>query len=211
MNTSISASWGRHINVIPPQSGEPALAPISSFVDGQCIYSCGERADQVYRVEFGAVRVYRLLANGRRQILAFHFGGDWFGLQSRDRHSLNAEAIGVTGVRCIGLQEEPLCRPALFSAALENFSAAQEHQLVIGRQSAIERVAAFLLEMSERSGYSRRFELSMSRVDVADYLALTIETVSRSLTKLKHRGFIELHGARGIELVGYRGLQNLCL
>jgi len=211
MNTSISASLGRHINVIPPQSGEAALAPISSFVDGQCIYSCGERADQVYRVEFGAVRVYRLLANGRRQILAFHFGGDWFGLQSRDRHSLNAEAIGVTGVRCIGLQEEPLCRPALFSAALENFSAAQEHQLVIGRQSAIERVAAFLLEMSERSGYSRRFELSMSRVDVADYLALTIETVSRSLTKLKHRGFIELHGARGIELVGYRGLQNLCL
>nr|WP_234837372.1 helix-turn-helix domain-containing protein [Sinorhizobium medicae] len=187
------------------------MAPITSFVDGQCVYSLGERADQVYWVEFGAVRVYRLAANGRRQILAFHFGGDWFGLQSRDRHSSNAEAIGVTGVKCISLQEEPFLRPALFSAALENFSAAQEHQLVIGRQSAIERVAAFLLEMSERSGYSRKFELPMSRVDVADYLALTIETVSRSLTKLKHRGFIELHGARGIELVGYRALQNLCL
>ncbi|MDW9450721.1 helix-turn-helix domain-containing protein [Sinorhizobium meliloti] len=211
MNTSISVSWGRHINAIPPQPGEAASAPISSFVDGQCIYSFGERADQVYRVEFGAVRVYRLAANGRRQILAFHFVGNWFGLQSRDRHSSHAEAIGVTGVRCISLQEEPLFRPALFSAALENFSAAQEHQLVIGRQSAIERVAAFLLEMSERSDYSRRFELSMSRVDVADYLALTVETVSRSLTKLKHRGFIELHGARGIELVGYRALQNLCL
>ncbi|WFU51312.1 helix-turn-helix domain-containing protein [Sinorhizobium terangae] len=184
---------------------------MSSFVDGQSIYSPGERIGQAYRVEFGAVRVYRVLANGRRQILAFHFGGNWFGLQNGDRHRSTAEAIGVTGIRSISLQKDAHIWQGLLPAVLENFSSAQEHQLVIGRQSAVERVAAFLLEMSERAGNSQRFELFMPRVDVADYLGLTIETVSRSLTKLKNKGVIKLHGPRGIEIIKYRVLQGLCL
>ncbi|MBP1888006.1 helix-turn-helix domain-containing protein [Sinorhizobium mexicanum] len=191
--------------------GEVESKPTSSFVDGQSIYSSGERVGQAYRVEFGAVRVYRVLANGRRQILAFHFGGNWFGLQNGDRHRSTAEAIGVTGIRSINLQKDPHIWQGLLPAVLENFSSAQEHQLVICRQSAVERVAAFLLEMSERAGNSQRFELFMPRVDVADYLGLTIETVSRSLTKLKNKGIIKLHGPRGIEIMQYRALQGLCL
>ncbi|WEX91014.1 helix-turn-helix domain-containing protein [Sinorhizobium garamanticum] len=195
----------------PLTQGQVESMPISSFVNGQCIYSSGERAGQAYRVEFGAVRVYRVLANGRRQILAFHFGGNWFGLQNEDLHRSNAEAIGVTGVKSVSLHEDPLIWQGLLPAVLENFLSAQEHQLVIGRQSAVERVAAFLLEMSDRSGHSYRLELSMPRVDVADYLGLTIETVSRSLTKLKNKRIINLLGARGIEILEYRALQNLCL
>ncbi|WP_336621106.1 helix-turn-helix domain-containing protein [Sinorhizobium sp. 7-81] len=214
MHTSILAHSGRFIGTVPmgPHTqGEVESRPISSFVNGQSIYSSGERAGQAYRVEFGAVRVYRVLANGRRQILAFHFGGNWFGLQNEDLHRSNAEAIGITGVKSVSLHEDPLIWQGLLPAVLENFLSAQEHQLVIGRQSAVERVAAFLLEMSDRSGHSHRFELSMPRVDVADYLGLTIETVSRSLTKLKNKRIINLYGARGIEILEYRALQNLCL
>lgn len=181
---------------------------ISSFVDGQSIYSSGEKAGQAYHVEYGAVRVYRVLANGRRQILAFHFGGNWFGLQNEDLHRSTAEAIGVTGV---SLHEGPHIWQGLFPAVLENFVSAQEHQLVIGRQSAVERVAAFLLEMSDRSGALCKFDLFMPRVDIADYLGLTIETVSRSLTKLKSRGVIKLNGTRGIEILNQEMLENLCM
>ncbi|MCA1371694.1 helix-turn-helix domain-containing protein [Bradyrhizobium sp. BRP14] len=213
MHTSMSAPSGVRLNATPlelREQGEVDSRPTSSFVDGQSIYSSGERAGQAYRVEFGAVRVYRVLANGRRQILAFHFGGSWFGLQNGDHHRSTAEAIGATGVKCVSLRESPHVWHGLLPAVLENFSSAQEHQLVIGRQSAVERIAAFLLEMSAHAGHSRRFELFMPRVDVADYLGLTIETVSRSLTKLKNKDIIKLHGARGIEIVEYRALQNLC-
>lgn len=214
MNETILPASGRRMNSVP--SG-PLMhrtvesKPISSFVDGQSIYTSGERAGQAYRVEFGAVRVYRVLANGRRQILAFHFGGSWFGLQTGDRHRSTAEAIGIAGVKSVSLQEDPHIWQGLLPVVLENFSSAQEHQLVIGRQSAIERIAAFLIEMSDRSGHSHKFELPMPRADVGDYLGLTIETVSRSLTKLKNKRIIKLHGARGIEIMEYRALQNLCL
>ncbi|MDK1491427.1 helix-turn-helix domain-containing protein [Sinorhizobium sp. 7-81] len=214
MHTSVMTSSGRRLIVAPtgPRTqGEVEARPTSSFVDGESIYHSGERAGRAYRVEFGAVRVYRVLANGRRQILAFHFGGNWFGLQNEDRHRSTAEAIGITGVKSITLTEDLHTWQGLLPAVLESFLSAQEHQLVIGRQSAVERVAAFLVEMSDRSGHSHRFELFMPRVDVADYLGLTIETVSRSLTKLKNKGVIRLHGARGIEIVDYRALQNLCL
>jgi CRP-like cAMP-binding protein len=193
-----------------PQRGIE-LKPISSFIDGQSIYVAGGQAGHVYCVEFGAVRVFRLLANGRRQILAFYFAGDWFGLQNEDRHRSTAEAIGVTGVKSVRLQDLPQLWLGLLPSVLENFSSAQEHQIVIGRQSSVERVAAFMLEMSERSGGSHRFELSMPRADVSDYLGLTRETLSRSLTKLKNKGIIKLHGPRGVEIVEFRSLQNLCL
>ena len=214
MHGSVLASSERRIGTVtmrPHTHGQVETRPISSFVDGENIFSSGERAGQAYRVEFGAVRVYRLLANGRRQILAFHFGGNWFGLQNEDRRRSTAEAIGVTGIMSVSLQENPDIWQGLLPAVLENFLSAEEHQLVIGRQSAVERVAAFLLEMSDRSGHSLKFELFMPRVDVADYLGLTIETVSRSLTKLKTKGIIRLQGARGIEIVEHRTLQRLCL
>ncbi|MFQ6161016.1 helix-turn-helix domain-containing protein [Sinorhizobium meliloti] len=214
MHTSLLSSSGRFTGAVRMgrrTQGEFWSRQVSSFVDGQSIYSSGEKAGQAYCVEYGAVRVYRVLANGRRQILAFHFGGNWFGLQNEDLHRSTAEAIGITGVKSVSLHEDPHIWQGLLPAVLENLVSAHEHQLVIGRQSAVERVAAFLLEMSDRSGHSHRFELFMPRTDVADYLGLTIETVSRSLTKLKNKGVIKLHGARGIEIVQYRALQRLCL
>lgn len=214
MNTSILPSSVSLMSTMPFAAQSQAgieLKPTSSFADGQSIFVAGGRASHVYRVEFGAVRVFRLLANGRRQILAFYFTGDWFGLQNEDRHRSTAEAIGVTGVRSVSIRDLPQLWLDLLPSVLENFSSAQEHQLVIGRQSSVERVAAFMLKMSERSGGSHRFELSMPRIDVSDYLGLTRETLSRSLTKLKNKGIIRLHARRGVEIVEFRSLQNLCL
>jgi len=197
--------------VTPAALGVVDPMPISNFVDGQSVYSCGETAGQVYLVEFGAVRVYRVLANGRRQILDFHLSGNWFGLQNEDIRRSSAEAIGATAVRSISLRGARYVWQGLVPVVLENYSSAQEHQLVIGRQSALERVAAFLLEMSNRAGCACKFDLFMPRIDIADYLGLTIETVSRALTKLKNNNIIRLRGTRGVEIVNYKALQNLCL
>jgi CRP/FNR family nitrogen fixation transcriptional regulator len=93
--------------------------------------------------------------------------------------------------------------------ALQSLLRAQEHLLVLGRQNAVERVAVFLLEMSERQGGLRQVELPMSRTDIADYLGLTIETVSRALTRLKQRGVIRLPNLRSVDIAKWQALQDM--
>lgn len=202
---------GGHACEWPRASAGLDPMPISCFTEGQNIYSSGERAALAFRVEYGAVRVSRVLASGRRQILSFHFGGNWFGLQTEDCRRFTAQAIGSTRLRSVDLQKNPGMWPELLPAVLENCVSAEEHQLVVSRQSAVERVAGFLIEMSTRLGRTNIFVLSMPRIDVADYLGLTIETVSRCLTKLKNKRLIRLHGARGIEIIDQGRLRDLCL
>jgi len=98
----------------------------------------------------------------------------------------------------------------LLPACLESLSWSREHQLLMGRQGAVERLAAFLCEMSDRSGGFKRFELQMPRIDVADYLGLTVETVSRAVTRLRSANIIRLHGKRGIEILNREALMGLC-
>ncbi len=176
------------------------LAPV--FVPaGAEIYAQGEASDRLYQVEFGAVRIYRLFADGRRQISAFHLGGEVFGFEAHATHHFFAEAICATGIRV--LRTSPChneLATELLPAALEGLARAQAHLLVLGRQNAAERVAAFLVEMSERQGGLDRIELPMSRTDIADYLGLTIETVSRVLSKLRQKGIIRLPTLRSIEI-----------
>ncbi|MEZ2128268.1 MULTISPECIES: helix-turn-helix domain-containing protein [unclassified Sinorhizobium] len=187
-----------------------AHAPISILTDGQSIYIDGERATRIYRVEYGAVRECRILSSGRRLIVAFHMAGEWFGLQNGNTYRFSAEAIGATGIQSFGRDEPQEFLQSLMPAALDSLASAQEHQLVIGRQCAVERIAAFLVEMSARRGGLANFELPMSRTDIADYLGLTVETVSRALTKLKHRRIIRLHGLRGVEVLQRDALKRLC-
>lgn len=116
-----------------------------------------------------------------------------------------AEAIGSTGI--LSMNADRAVPLSLIFLAL---SSAQEHQLVVGRPSADERVAAFLLAMSARHHGSYVFELPMPRSDVADYLGLTIETVSRAITRLKRHRLIRLDGSRRIEILDIDALQTLC-
>ncbi|TIP02293.1 MAG: transcriptional regulator, partial [Mesorhizobium sp.] len=122
---------------------------------------------------------YRLLADGRRQISAFHLAGETFGFEAGSTHRFFAEAINGTGVRVFRTPAGTDTSRQLLPLALKSLTRAQEHLLVLGRQNAIERVAAFLVEMSERQGELTQVELPMSRIDIGDYLGLTIETVSR--------------------------------
>jgi len=179
----------------------PLQQPVSFYPAGAEIYAQGEKAGAFYQVEFGAVRIYRLLADGRRQISAFHLAGETFGFEADSTHHFFAEAINATGVRVLRLAAGADMSRQLLPLALKSLTRAQEHLLVLGRQNAIERVAAFLVDMAERQGGLRQVELPMSRMDIGDYLGLTIETVSRVFTRLKDKGVIRLLNLRSIEIV----------
>jgi CRP/FNR family nitrogen fixation transcriptional regulator len=180
------------------------------FSAGAEIYAQGDKSGKLYRVEFGAVRIYRLLSDGRRQISAFHLPGEIFGFEADRTHHFFAEAIGSTGIRVLRLSvSNDDLASELLPIALQGLVRAQEHLLVLGRQNATERVAAFLADMCERQGGLRQVELPMSRTDIADYLGLTIETVSRVFSKLKQRGVIRLPSQRSVEIAKWNALQDM--
>jgi CRP/FNR family transcriptional regulator, nitrogen fixation regulation protein len=145
----------------------------------------------------GAVRTHKLLSDGRRQIGAFHLPGDIFGLENGDLHRFTAEAIVDTTVRLVerqSLEREAKNDPAMVRSLLtmttDNLQHVENHLLLLGRQTAQERVGAFLLEMNGRQTSADVIALPMSRLDIADYLGLTIETVSRVLSKFQRKGYL---------------------
>ena len=191
-----------------PSTPLGSVQPPTFFPAGSEIYAQGEKCGNLYRVEFGAVRIYRLLSDGRRQISAFHLAGEMFGFEADKSHHFFAEAICGTGIRILR-PSSPHVVPELLPMALQSLMRAQEQLLVLGRQNAVERVAAFFLEMSERQDGLRQVELPMSRLDIADYLGLTIETVSRVFSKLKSKGVIRLPSLRCVEIVKLQTLQDM--
>ncbi|MGY3443401.1 helix-turn-helix domain-containing protein [Bradyrhizobium sp. USDA 4473] len=176
------------------------------FARNSEIYGEDEAAEYLYQVVSGAVRSYRIMVDGRRQIGAFYLPGDIFGFEAGDNHISSAEAVCETHLLTVkrsaligrASHESEFTRQLWDAMALE-LRRFQEHvMLLIG--SAEERVMAFLLDMSRRATKNAAIELPMSRQDVADYLGLTIETVSRTLTQLEHNGVIALPTLRRIEL-----------
>ena len=188
----------------------PHAQPLSFFPAGAEIYAQGEKCGGLYSVEFGAVRVYRLLADGRRQISAFHLAGEAFGFEADDIHHFFAEAICATGIRTLRASSPGHdLSSELLPMALKGLVRAQEHLLVLGRQNAVERIAAFLTDLAERQGGLKQLDLPMSRTDIGDYLGLTIETVSRVFSKLKQKGVIRLPSLRSVEIVKWKVLHDL--
>jgi len=182
------------------------------------IYGEDESAEYVYQIIRGAVRTYKLLSDGRRQIGAFHLPGDVFGLEPGSNHRLAAEAIVDTTVRLVNRRslDQAAASNAQVSHKLWTMTAgelrhAEEHMLLLGRKSAIERVATFLLEMDRRLAVAGLMALPMCRRDIGDYLGLTLETVSRALSKLNDEGVLGFSGARQIELRNRQRLRNLDL
>lgn len=192
-----------------PFLADGKAAQATFYADGAEIYAQGDRSNAVYQVVYGAVRVFRLLADGRRQISAFHLPGEVFGFESTPTHRFFAEAICATGVRSFRIAPDVDASRELLPLALSGLAKAQEHLLVLGRQSACERVAAFLLDVAERQGGLERFDLPMSRLDIADHLGLTIETVSRTLTRFKAKGIISLPSLRRVEIRKWLPLRQM--
>lgn len=171
------------------------------------VYGEDEPAEFVYLVARGAIRTYKLLADGRRQIAAFRLPGDVFGLEVGDTHAFTAEAIVDSDVivakrsviMALAGRDGAVARD-MWLATARDLARAQELLLLLGRKSARERVATFLLEMADRVSDGAIIELPMSRQDIADYLGLTIETVSRTLSQMEHSATIALPTCRRIEL-----------
>jgi CRP/FNR family transcriptional regulator, nitrogen fixation regulation protein len=181
------------------------MGAVISYPRNTEIFGEDEPADYVYKVVRGGIRTYKILADGRRQIGAFYLRGDIFGLPFGDTHALSAEAM-------IDAEVLVVKRSTLNGLAGRDVSIAQELFALTSRQlqwmqrrimllakSAQERVATFLMEMAERSS-DNIVELPMSRLDIADYLGLTIETVSRTLTCLQSAALIDLPTSRRIVL-----------
>jgi CRP/FNR family nitrogen fixation transcriptional regulator len=188
----------------------PRPSQITLFQPDGEVYAQGDRSDAIYRVEFGAVRVYRLHADGRRQIVSFHLAGETFGLEAGRIRSFFAEVIVHTGLSKVRSISGESASPELMVLALGSMIRAQEHLLVVGRQSAVEKLAAFLVDIAERQGDLEHIDLPMTRVDIGEYLGMTIETVSRSFSRLRDEGILRLHNARTVEFIKPECLRRLC-
>ena len=184
-------------------------------VRDQEVFGEGEPADHVYKVVRGAVRGFRVLSDGRRQICDFYLPGDVFGIERGAEHRITAEALTDTVLvvarrSAFTHDSDGVTARSLWRLAMTELRRSQDHALTLGRRSAGERVAGFLVDMAERIGDGANVELPMSRQDIADYLGLTIETVSRTLTQLQVSGLIKLAGCRSIQLRKPRALAELC-
>jgi len=171
------------------------------------IFGESESADFVYKVVSGAARGFRILSDGRRQITGFHLPGDVFGLETGSEHRSSAEAIVESEIVLVRRTAVDRLADASVGAARQlwaltagDLDRLRDHMMLLGRKSAAERVASFLLEMAVRAPAERGTELPMSRSDIADYLGLTIETVSRTLTQLERDHAISIPSARHIVL-----------
>jgi CRP/FNR family transcriptional regulator, nitrogen fixation regulation protein len=179
------------------------------------IYGENERADYLYKVLSGSVRTYKVLNDGRRQIGAFYLPGDIFGLEVGDEHTFSAEAIADCKVLVIkrsalvalAARDSSVARQ-LWATTAGELQRAQEHIMLLIK-TAQERVAGFLLEMSKRVPSANEVDLPMSRQDIADYLGLTIETVSRTLTQLENAAAIAVPTSRRIVLRNRSALSRL--
>jgi len=185
---------------------------------GEELFAEGEEAEYFYKVLSGTIRTYKLLSDGRRQIDAFHLDGDIFGLEAGSEHRFSAEAVGGASViafrrsRLAALTEDdPAFREQVMSAMLRSLERAQDHMLLLGRKTAQEKIATFLLDMAQRiSDDDLRFDLPMQRTDIADHLGLTIETVSRTLTQFARDGLIRLPASsRSVVLCNKEALRRL--
>lgn len=181
---------------------------VSRYARNEEIFGEGDPAEFIYRIRSGTVRLSRILADGRRMIGSFVFAGDSFGIEAGDEHSFSAEAVSdceiVATPRLVVFrraESDHAFSHQLWQAAVSELAGARRHMLVLGCQSALERVSSFLLDMARRNASGDRIvTLPMSRQDIADYLGLTIETVSRTITQLTERGAIEVPSSRTIVL-----------
>jgi CRP/FNR family nitrogen fixation transcriptional regulator len=191
------------------------MGALMPFTRNSEIYGENEAADYLYKVVSGTVRTYKVLLDGRRQIGAFYLAGDIFGLEAGDTHSFSAEAINDckilvikrSAVTALAARDNEVAR-LMWEVTARELGRVQAHNLLL-IQSAQERVATFLLEMADRVSGNGAVELPMSRQDIADYLGLTIETVSRTLTQLEKNAAIEVPTSRRILLRNRSALSRL--
>jgi CRP-like cAMP-binding protein len=176
----------------------------------------GDKESHIYRIEAGLMRLYRVLADGRRQIIAFRSTGNVIGIGSHGKQFCSAEAVTPVTLRSLPLsvahrriREEPLFQSEYLNLLSNELAEARQQLAMLNKRSALERVAAFIADHSRRSCHADRVELQVSRNDIADFLGLTIETVSRTLTRLRNQHVIETPHAQSIVIIDFGRLEAL--
>ncbi|MDP3136161.1 MAG: helix-turn-helix domain-containing protein [Burkholderiaceae bacterium] len=181
------------------------------------VFAEGDAADFFYKVVSGTVRTYKLLNDGRRQIDEFHLAGDIFGLETGEAHRFSADAVDAATIVAFRRRrfeslahDDPALGDQIVTSMMRSLDRAHDHMMLLGRKTAHEKVASFLLDMARRVSNEDRFELPMQRTDIADHLGLTIETVSRTLTQFARKGLIKLAAAsRSVVLCDKAALRRL--
>ncbi len=194
--------------------------PLETIEAGAAILWQGDAAAHVFAVEEGVLRVFRILGDGRRVITGFLYPGAILGVSLRDRYLYNAEAVTAAKIRRFArsrlqdaIAQAPELRPQLFARLCDDMEAAQDQMVLLARKSAEERVCSFLLVIARRMRCDRQaeaiIEIPMSRLDMADHLGMTVETVSRTMSRLASRGVITPAGRRGVTIRQYERLLRL--
>jgi CRP-like cAMP-binding protein len=186
---------------------------------GEAVYHCSEATHYWYRIVQGAARKAAVTADGSRHIVEFLLPGDFFGFGPPDTEFFSVETISAgTVVARYPRQDaeklsesDPQVSRHIREVAFSSINRLQTRMVMLGRTSALEKVSAFLLEMADRSrtGPVNSVVLPMSRYDIADYLAIAVETVSRALTELRGRGVISLGGVRTVRICDRRALEDI--
>lgn len=187
------------------------------LVAGRHLFREGDEAHSLYEVKRGMLRLARVLGNGRRQIIAFALPGDIVGFPEGDHHHTDCDAITDTVVLAHSraaldsCKTNPKLHAFLTGAALHEISALQDHFMMLSSKSATEKVASFLLTLARRIGEPSStgtfIEIPMRRVDIADFLSLTNETVCRTITKFRNEGLIVSETAQKLIVTDMAGLQ----
>lgn len=195
-----------------------SIRGFASYQRGEEIYSGTDSSEYWYCVMSGAARKYALLCDGRRRVIDFLLPGNFFGFPTRHMEFFATDAIvpGTIVARYptrkleMLADSDPRVGRRIREIACEAIARSQARLLILGRVTALDKVGAFLVEMAHRS-FDRNQQavvLPMSRYDIADYLAISVETVSRALTELKRRGLIRYVGTRRIRLLDHSPLEN---
>jgi CRP/FNR family transcriptional regulator, nitrogen fixation regulation protein len=198
MSTSRPANASHVVNADALGQSMQLMGAIMTYPRNTEIFGENEPAEYLYKVISGSVRTYKILSDGRRQVGGFYLPGDIFGLEFADEHTLSAEAVSDAKVLVVKrsaltalANRDPSVAEQLFTLTGRELHRVQDRILLLIK-NARERVASFLLEMAERASENNTIELPMPRQDIADYLGLTIETVSRTLTSLETASAIEV-------------------
>ena len=182
------------------------ISSLASYMPNKIIFNKGEPAEYLYKVESGCIRTYSEFDGGLRRIHAFYFAGDYFGMEPGEAHSLSAQAVTASSLRLIKMRAL-MARAArdiemvkfLLAITTSELQRTQSHNLLL-LKGARERIIDFLLDLQRRKQNGSEIDLPMPRRDIADYLGLTIETVSRALTRLRNTSAISLLSSRRVIL-----------
>jgi CRP/FNR family transcriptional regulator, nitrogen fixation regulation protein len=178
------------------------------------IYAQDDEVELLYRVVRGVVRTSRLTADGRRQVGDFYYPGDIFGLEPGPNHRFAAEALDDCDILVVrrsavrAFAGDAELDRAILEATRQEMERLQDHVVMLGRKSARERVACFLMSVAQRQDEAQ-VDLAMGRQDMADYLGLTIETISRMLTQLQGEAIVDFPSARRFEVRKWTALEAL--